>query len=238
MGPDELAALPCVALTAYYALLQLATPAAAPGKTVLVHSAAGGVGSCLVQLAKIHGCRVVGVVGRTAKVEACLSIGCDVVVDKQTEDLWSAVAHAAPKGYDAVFDANGVATLRGGYDALAPEGRLVVYGFHTMLPKKGGRLTVMQWCRMAWRWLWSPTFDPFKMVPANKSVMAFNLSWLFVPERVGFFRKAMADIFRWAGEGRLRVLRVTRFPMSRAAEAHAAIESGKSVGKLVLDTQR
>ena len=64
-------------------------------------------------------------------------MGADEVIDKSNQALWPEVERLAPDGFDAVFDANGVETLKQSYDHLAPTGRLVVYGFHSMLPKSG-----------------------------------------------------------------------------------------------------
>ena len=101
----------------------------------------GGVGSMLAQLGKISRLRVVGVVGSSHKVNYAKSkLGCDFVIDKSVEDLWHKAEQFSPLGYSAIFDANGYATLRSSYDHLAPGGRLVVYGFHSMLPKSGGLL--------------------------------------------------------------------------------------------------
>ena len=92
----QAAGFPTVFLTAYYALFELAHPR--PGANVLVHSAAGGVGSALVQLGRIAGCRMVGVVGGSHKVETARALGADVVIDKCREDLWRAAEQAAPRG--------------------------------------------------------------------------------------------------------------------------------------------
>ena len=138
-----------VFLTAYYAIHELAH--VKQGDTCLVHSAAGGVGSALCRLLKIAGCRVVGVVGRSHKVTHAKLAGADVVIDKSTQTLWSEAEKAAPNGFNSVFDANGVETLKYSYDHLAPAGKLIIYGFHTMLPKTGGYPNIL---KLAWHWLW------------------------------------------------------------------------------------
>ncbi len=142
---EQAAGFPTVFLTAYYALFELAHPR--PGASVLVHSAAGGVGSALLQRGRIAGCRRVGVVGGTHKVEAARELGAEVVIDKSREDLWKAAEAAAPNGYDVVLDANGPSTLKDSYEHLASPGKLVVYGFHSMLPRKGGRPS---YAKLAW----------------------------------------------------------------------------------------
>ncbi len=224
---EQAASLPAVGLTAYYALLELCRPT--PGATLLVHSAAGGVGSALVQLGRLLGCRVAGVVGRSHKVEVARRLGADVVIDKSSQDLWAEAEAFAPQGFDAIFDANGVETLARSYEHVAPSGRLVVYGFATMLPRGGRRVS---WLRLAWSYLRTPRFDPLKLTQQNRSVMGFNLSYLF--DHTEPLERGMTCLLDWAGRGDLQPSPVQTFPLAEAAEAHRALESGRTVGKLVL----
>ncbi|WNG43063.1 zinc-binding dehydrogenase [Archangium minus] len=223
----QAAGFPTVFLTAYFALFELAHPR--PGNTLLVHSAAGGVGGALLQLGRIAGCRTVGVVGSSHKVEVARALGADVVIDKSREDLWRAAERASPQGYDVVLDANGVSTLRESYRHLARPGKLVIYGFHSMLPREGGR---PNWVKLASDFLRTPRFNPLELTHHNASVLAFNLSYLF--ERRDVLAEAMGRMLAWVDEGRITPLSVTRFPLDRVAEAHRALESGSTVGKLVL----
>jgi NADPH:quinone reductase-like Zn-dependent oxidoreductase len=226
----EAAAFPAVFLTAYYALFELA--GAKPGMRLLVHSAAGGVGGALLQLARVAKCTAVGVVGSAAKVEAARRLGADAVIDKSSEDLWRMAKRRAPDGYDAIFDANGVETLRDSYEHLGSPGRLVVYGFHSMLVRGRGRPS---WPKLAVDWLRTPRFDPLRMTNDNRSVMAFNLSYLF--ERKASFLPVMEQLIDWAESGEIQPPQVTEVPLARVAEAHRAIESGGTTGKLVLVTR-
>jgi NADPH:quinone reductase-like Zn-dependent oxidoreductase len=225
----QTAGFPAVALTAYYALFDLANVRA--GWKVLVHSAGGGVGCALVQLATIAGCEVVGVVGASSKVETVRALGAAHVIDKSREPLWPAARRLAPRGYDVVLDANGVATLGGSYRHLASPGRLVVYGFHTMLPRQGGR---PRWPKLAADYVRTPRFNPLDMTTHNKSVLAFNLSYLFEEKRV--LASAMGRLLGWVSEGKLVSAPVSTFAFDDVAAAHRALESGKTVGKLVLVT--
>lgn len=226
---EQGASFPCVFLTAHHALFELAHPR--PGGRVLVHSAAGGVGGALLQLARIAGCDPVGVVGAPHKVEVALAAGARAVIDTSREDLWAAAERHAPGGYHVVLDANGAATLRGSWEHLAPTGKLVVYGFHAMLPRGRGRPS---WLKLAWHWLRTPRFDPLDMTNLNRSVMAFNLSYLF--DRRDLLEEAMGRLLGWAADGSLRPWPITTFPLADVAAAHRALESGATVGKLVLVT--
>ena len=216
-----------VHLTADYATFELAS--LRPGDAVLIHSAAGGVGGVLVQLARHLGARVVGVVGGAHKVETVRRLGADRVIDKSSEDLWEEAERFAPTGYQAIFDANGVATLGHSYNHLAPTGRVVVYGFATMLPRAGQR---MNYLRLAWDWLRTPRFNPLALTSENRSVMGFNLSYLFEQETL--LRRSMDRLFAHVDAGALRPPPLTTYPLSAVADAHRDLETGRTVGKLVL----
>lgn len=223
----QAAGFPAVALTAWYALHVLASPRR--GDRLLVHSASGGVGSNLVQLGRHAGCEVVGVVGGAHKVQLARELGASTVIDKSSDDLWARAEAVAPQGYQAVFDANGVATLRASYDHLAPTGRLIVYGFSTMLPRGGKKVS---WPRLAWSWLRTPRFDPLDLTTSNRSVMGFNLSYMF--DRIDMLHEAMSQLLSWAAAGVLRPAPTKEYPLSQVAQAHRDLESGTTVGKLVL----
>lgn len=230
----EAAGFLTVALTAWYGMFELARPRA--GGKILVHSAAGGVGSMLVQLAKIAGCHVVGVVGASHKVDIVKQLGCDNVIDKSKENLWQAAKSISGGGYEVVFDANGVETLQDSYNNLAPGGRLVVYGFHSMLPKSSkstsGAISFWQWMKLGWNYNCTPMFSPLRMTTENKSVMAFNLSFLF--DRHDLLKESMAQLLHWEKQGTLKVGKVTKYPLKNVGTAHRELESGQTIGKLVL----
>ncbi|MFQ5525440.1 MAG: medium chain dehydrogenase/reductase family protein [Thermoanaerobaculia bacterium] len=227
---EEAAAFPSPFLTAYYGLIELARPRS--GEAVLVHSAAGGVGGALVQLARVRGCRVVGVVGAAHKVETARKLGADEVIDRSSQGLWAEAERLEPEGYAVVCDANGVATLKQSYRHLRRPGKLVVYGFHSMLAKGTSRPS---WPRLALAWLRTPRFDPLRMTNSSRSVLAFNLSYFF--DQKELLREMMEHLLEWLEEGRIEPPPVTPYPLERVAEAHRAIESGQSVGKLVLTIQ-
>lgn len=221
------AGFPAVFLTAHFALFELAHPHR--GDAILVHSAAGGVGSALLQLGRRAGCKMVGVVGAAHKVEVARALGADEVIDKSEGRLWERAKQIAPSGYAVICDANGPSTLKDSYRHLGSPGKLVIYGFASMLPKKGGK---PNWGKLAADWVRVPRFNPLDLTNDNKSVMAFNLSYLF--ERRDLLLGAMTELLGWVDEGNLVMPPVTTFPLDAVADAHRAIESGQTVGKLVL----
>lgn len=235
----EAASIPTVSLTALYSLYlggqYPASEISPSNKAILIHSAAGGVGSLLVQLSKLIGMSpVVGVVGRSGKVDAVKALGCDVVIDKSTEDLWKTAEKASPEGYAVIADANGVSTLKHSFDHLTAAGRVIVYGFHSNLPLGQDMLSPMEWIRMIAKVFQTPKFDPMELTASNKSICGFNLSF-FVRE-IGMLGKMYEQISSWISEKKLEFPRIVEMDMSEVARAHELIQSGKSIGKIVMTT--
>lgn len=224
---EEGAAFPAVFLTAYYGLIELTHPR--PGSTILIHSAAGGVGSALVQLGKVTGGRVIGVVGASHKVQYVQDLGADLVIDKSKEAIWTRVEEFAPRGVDIVLDANGRETLRAGYDHLCSGGWLVIYGFHTMLSKGRG---TPNWFKVVWDYLRTPRFNPLNLTTDNRGIVGYNLSYLF--EKIDLFQEIMAKLIEWVEQGKIVAPIVTMYPFDEVAAAHKDLELGQTTGKLVL----
>ena len=224
---DQWASFPAVFLTAYHGLFH--NLVLRPEMNILVHSAAGGVGGALLQLGKIAGCRMVGVVGSGHKIDAAASFGADCVIDKSSDNLWAKAKEFCPDGFDVVFDGNGPATLKQSYRHLAPGGKLVSYGFHSMLSIRWG---IMNYAKLAYEYFRVPRFSPLNMTNDNKSLIAFNLSYLF--HQVELFNEALKSLRGWVEEGRIIAPPLQTFHIEKAAEAHRALESGQTVGKLIL----
>ncbi|MBW2126585.1 MAG: zinc-binding dehydrogenase, partial [Deltaproteobacteria bacterium] len=188
---------PVVYLTAYYALHHVAH--LKPSDKVLVHSAAGGVGTAAIHLLRLNGNFTVGVVGSTEKVEAAKKAGADYVIDKSTEDLWKRAEEISP-----------------------------VYGFASMFSHSGKKNIP----KLLWYYVKTPKFSPFDLTASNKTVSGFNLIYLF--EEVSLFREIMGNLLRWEAKGLLPAMPITAYPFEEVAKAHKDMESGKTVGKLVL----
>ncbi|MBS2551396.1 zinc-binding dehydrogenase [Catenulispora sp. NL8] len=198
------AALPSNSTTAFLVLDQIAR--LAPGESVLVHAAAGGVGSQLGQVARLLGAgRVVGTVGSAAKVEVARGFGYDEVILR---------AETGTAGeFDVVVDMVGGPARQASLDRLAPLGRLVVMGNASGAQDVG----------ISANELWF----------SNKTVSGFNLAAYSAvhPDRAG---QALRRAARAAGDGELRI-QVETLPLDQVVEAHRRIESGSTTGKLVLD---
>ena len=220
------ASFPVAYLTAYYALFHVGYLKKAD--RVLIHSAAGGVGTAILHLLKTNGNMSVGVVGRSEKVAAAKEAGATFVIDKDTEDLWRQAIAISPEGYDMILDANGASTLKDSYRHLKPGGRLLIYGFASMFSHSGRK----NYLKLIWYYLRTPRFNPFDLTGSNKTVSGFNLIYLF--NRVNLFRDIMNKLLKWDSNGTILTMPITKFLFERVAKAHQAIESGNSVGKLVL----
>ena len=214
---------------------------------VLIHSASGGVGSMLVQLCK-HIAKidcVIGVVGGKHKIKTAKELGCDYVINrydiKHGKDIWDEIKYVLKddnefNGFDVIFDANGVRTLKKGYHNLRPIGSIVTYGFHTMLPHSQtfGRLNILDWIRMGINYIKTPSFSPLKLVGDNKSIYGFNLSFLFGNKYL--MQSGMANVIPWIENGSIKVAKINKYKMENVKDAHRDIQSGNTVGKLVLTT--
>ncbi|MEO3806106.1 zinc-binding dehydrogenase [Nonomuraea sp. B1E8] len=207
LGLGTAASLPSNSTTAFLVLDRVAR--LEPGESVLIHAAAGGVGSQLGQAARLLGAgRVVGTVGDPAKVQAAKEFGYDEVV------LRDEVAESGR--FDVVVDMIGGTARRTGLDLLAPMGRLVVLGNASGAEDVGISANEL--------WL------------ANKTVAGFNLAAFAAafPQEAG---RALHRAVTAAANGELRV-RTETLPLEQAAQAHRRIESGGTTGKLVLEVER
>lgn len=234
---DAAAGLPAVAATALHAIALAGgwpQPLVSRCRAALVHSAAGGVGSMLIQMCRLRGYSpVVAVVGSAHKVAAARALGADIVIDKSAAGLWRAAEAASPGGYAAIFDANGAETLQASYDHLAATGHLVCYGFHSNVPKGSAWLSPSAWASMALQ-LWRlPRFDPMHLVTSSRSVSGFNLS--FFADESELILRYFDQIEKWVVAGDISAPSVTVFDgMLAISAAQEAIQTGKSVGKIVV----
>lgn len=226
------AALPVQAITAWYAIHDLGM--CGPGQAVLVQSAAGGVGLNALEILKGIGARVVATVGSEAKVpflveRAGLARSQIIVRDRRAfrEQLDAALGSNGLDGFDLVLDAVAGPFLEPAYRRLRPAGRLVIYGAADLMPS-GARTN---WLTLAIRYVRRPRIDPINMVSANRSVMGFNLIWLWdQAERLPSAYAGLSPfITRPPFIGR-------RFPFADAPAALRHLQSGASIGKVVLET--
>jgi len=227
---EKAGGFPTIFLTAYYALYM--STIIYPDSVILIHSAAGGVGSALLQLSKRNHWKTIGVVGQSNKIEIAIDMGADRVIDKSRENLWQMVDEYAPNGLDVVLDGNGALTIKKGSQRLRHNGKMIVYGFHGMFQKGWGRANIF---RLAYQYFRTPRFNPLDMNDKNRSLITFNLSFLF--HRKDMLQVAMGDLQKWFVSGEIKMPPVTTYPFFDVSNAHRDLQSGKTSGKLVLVTE-
>jgi NADPH2:quinone reductase len=190
----------------------------APGESVVVLAAAGGVGTLAVQLAKRYGAgRVIAAASSQEKRQLALDLGADVAIDSRTEDLKAAIEEAAGGKVDVVLEMAGGAVTDASIAALAPFGRCVVYGMASRQPP-------------------SPV-DPRALLARSRGVIGFWLAHAMRdPER--HLAGPMRELTDLVVAGELRPVIGGTYGLSEAAQAHRDLRDRGTVGKLVLDPQR
>jgi NADPH2:quinone reductase len=207
---EEGAALLVNALTAYHALVTRGE--VREGESVLVTAAAGGVGTCAVQLARLLGARVVAAAGSAEKLDVARRLGADALVDYSCGGWPEEVLTATVgRGADLILESVGGEVFEGCLRCWAPRGRMVIYG------KASGRPGVV-------------TGDELHF--GHRSACGLALGTVI--EDTDLFRASMRRLLDWQQAGRLRVVVGHRFPLSQAAEAHRLLEGRRSVGKIVI----
>jgi len=176
----EAAAYAVQSLTAWYGLERLGAVKA--GDTVLVQSAAGGVGLQALAMIERRGAQAIAVVGSDTKADFIAAhTGLErhaIVVRRRTgfdAALDGALAAVGRTGFDCVFDAVLGPFFQPAFARLAPEGRYVLYGAAEFTPRGRRR----NWIRLAWQWWRRPRLDPLAMISDNRGLLAFNLIWLW-----------------------------------------------------------
>ena len=216
-GVDDGAALALLVqgLTAWHLLRT--SSRMAEGETVVVHAAAGGVGSLAVQLAKRWGARVIATASSEDKRKTALDLGADEAVDPAADDLADRLKAANDgQGVDIVLEMVGGPVFDASLAALGQFGRLVTYGMASRTP---------------------PTpVEPGALMIGSKSLTGFWLvDCLGRPEMLG---EPLGELFDLTARGELRPLVGGEYPLSEAAQAHRDLRARTTVGKLVLDPTR
>ena len=207
----DAAAVMLQGMTAHY--LVYSTFPIQPGHTALIHAAAGGTGGLLTQIAVMKGARVIATAGTAAKAAIAKAAGAsDVIV--YTEQDWPAEVKrlTAGAGVDVVYDSVGQATFLKGLDCLKPCGMMVSFGQSSGPPAPLDILLLLQKGSL---YVTRPTLGNH----VGEAEIA----------------SSTADLFRWIGEGKLKLRIDTAYQLADAAQAQRDLESRKSAGKLILE---
>ena len=206
-------ALGPVGLTAWVGLNTIG--AAKAGDTVLVSAAAGATGSCVGQIAKIKGCRVIGLVGSADKAAAIAALGFDAAIDyRETPDLAAAIRAAAPDGVDVYFDNVGGETLETVLPLMALHGRVVVCGMIGQYNDADHPYGV--------KTLWQ--------LVVNRVTMRGYLTY----DHPEVLAQAQSDLETWVADGRLVPLTNVWHGFEAIPAAFIALMTGQTIGKTLV----
>lgn len=211
---NYLSAVGAIGLTAWFALLEVGRPRA--GETVLVTGAAGAVGSLVGQIAKMKGCRTIGIAGGPAKCARLISdYGYDAAIDyrgKSAAELAAAIRDAAPGGVDVQFENVGGEILDAGLLALNPKGRVVLCGL------------ISQYNAAP-----SPTFNVWQLIVQGARMEGFILTH-YIPR----FGEAIPELAAWVKSGALRVDEHVDVGIENMLPAFLRLFEGTNEGKMIL----
>ncbi|MZE77031.1 zinc-binding dehydrogenase, partial [Streptomyces sp. SID5475] len=184
-----------------------------PGETLLVHAAAGGVGSAAVQLGKAAGATVIGVTGGAEKAAVARELGCDLVIDRHTDDIVATVKEATGgRGADVVYDPVGGDAYAKSVKCIAFEGRVIVVGF------AGGTV---------------PAPGLNHALVKNYSIL--GLHWgLYNTKDPAAVRACHEELTGLAARGAIKPLVSERVPLDGAAAAVQRVADGLTTGRVVI----
>ncbi len=209
----EAATLPENLFTVYDNLVTRA--ALAPGKTVLIHGGSSGIGTMAIMLARLLDAHVIVTAGSSEKCQACLELGAHYAINYKTSDFESEVlAITNGRGTDVILDMVGGAYLAKNVNVLATEGRLAIIG------TQGGHTAQLDIAALMKKRARILASTMRARIPAQKGLVANELKqniWPLLPQK-----------------GSIRPVIDSTFPLADASSAHQRMESGQTIGKIVL----
>ncbi len=187
------------------------------GESILVHGGASGIGTAAIQLAHAWGCTVHATVGDDAKKDACLKLGASHVINYKTEDFVAAIAEqTGGRGVDVVLDMVAGPYIEKNIDCLAPEGRLSV------IAVQGGA---------------QATFNVAKLMAGRKWITGSMLRPQTVEAKAAMAAALKEHIWPLLEAGTVKPVLFKTFPLHQADAAHAELEAGKHIGKIMLSVR-
>lgn len=212
MDFDEAAAIPLQGLTAYHVLKT--SGQLKEGESVVVHAAAGGVGTLAVQMARLMGASpVIATASTQEKLDLAQELGADVLINYTGEDWPEQVCEATGgKGADIILEMVGGDFVEKNLHCLSAFGRMVVYG--------------------------SASGERGSLVAANLMRKNQVVAGFFLPQimsRPELFGPSLKEILAWISSGNLKLIIGARYPLEKAREAHEALEGRKTTGKIILN---
>jgi putative PIG3 family NAD(P)H quinone oxidoreductase len=209
----EAAALPETFMTVWHNVFERG--ALKPGETVLIHGGSSGIGTTAIMLAKQFGAKVIVTAGSLEKCEACRRLGADVAIDYNKEDFVAATKQATGgKGVELILDMIGGDYVDRNFEAAAVEGRVV-----QIATQKGPKITV----------------DLRRLMLKRLTHTGSTLRARPVADKAAIARAVEARVWPLLESGKVRPVIDSTYPLEKAAEAHARMETSLHIGKIMLE---
>ena len=208
-------------VTAYQLLHRIAK--VKPGERILIHGAAGGVGTALLELGKLAGLEMYGTASQP-KHELIARLG-GIAIDYKHEDFVGQIRHFTRDGVDVVFDAIGGSHLIKSYKTLRKNGCLINYGFSSALATKSHRMLTFAANFVLLLML--------KWLPDGHNVAFYNIAG-FKKQHSDWFREDLTSLFNLLAQGQIKPVISDRLPLTQAAHAHELLDHSAVHGQLVL----
>lgn len=204
-----------------------------PGQRVLIHGAAGGVGSALLQLGRLAGLEMYGTCSSRG-TSAVSDLGA-IPIDYQHQDFVTEIHRLTREGVDVVFDGIGGTHMWRSRKALCPGGTVVVYGLTSSL--RGGRLASGRRHRYHGIAIFGLYIAGGWLLPGRKRVIPYSIQWL-KRLKPALFRQDLIALFDLLQQQKIKPLIAQRFPLAEARLAHELLGKGGVIGKIVLVRNR
>lgn len=224
MSFEEGAALPVNYLTAYLMLFEMAN--IKPGKSVLIHMAAGGVGIAATQLCQaVQDVTIFGTAS-ASKHETIAQGGVTHPIDYRTKDYVEEVRKISPQGVDVVLDPLGGSDTQKGYNLLKPMGSIIVFGAANGVTGQKRNLLAL-----AKLWYHQLSLSTLKLMQANKAVCGFHLGYLKDEDLI---RQTMGKLLELYSQGKIKPKIDSRFHFEEVTDAMRRMHERQNVGKVIL----
>ncbi len=210
LGFHQATAMACQGLTAYHALLTLGQ--LRKGQTVLLQAAAGGLGTLMVQMARIAGATVIGTCGSDEKCALAKRLGCAHAVNYREADFQEVVQEVTSgAGCDLVIESVGGEVFEKSLRCVKPRGMMITLGMASLTP---------------------PTLNPMDLLVGNICLAGFHL-FAYTSDAAAM-TKALRDFQQWTSDSALEIIAEHSFPLDQAAAAQELVAQRKSTGKVAI----
>lgn len=210
--------------TAYFAAAEMVN--LHEGDRVLIHAAAGGVGTALLQYAKYKGCEIFATVGSDAKAKLVMDAGAHHAINYVTHDFEQEVKRiTGGKGVDVIFDAVGGSSVKKGIRSLAPGGRIVCYGAADISGRNiFGKISTL---------LGFGIYHPIQFMNTSKALIGLNMLRI-ADNKPAALKRCLDNVVRLYEQGVFKPVVGRVFPVGQLGEAHALLGSRGSTGKVTV----